>query len=116
MSSFRKPFVVKREITGSWINGRWAKDPDTPPDTFEIMASVQPLSGSENELKSVPEGRRQSKGYKLYTDTKLNTSGENCPDIVVINGEDYELFNFGSWQNNVINHYRYIVLLKEAIE
>jgi len=108
MSSFRQSFVVRRRGTGSYnAQGRYVQDaPDT---TFTIKASRQPLSGSDTNL--LPEGKRETETYKLYTTTKLYGAlqGNVNSDIVIIDDEDYEVIKVEAWQNNVINHYKVIV-------
>ncbi len=105
MSSFRRPLVVKRKTTGSYVDGEWIEGTTT---TIDITASVQPLK--PEEVQFLDEGRRNSSSYFLFTDTKLNLVTSANPDLVTINGVDHEIQKEESWQNNVINHYKYRVL------
>ncbi len=77
---------------------------------FEVSASVHPASG--NDLQSLPESRRQSSGYKLFTNTKLQTakSGIRNADQVELYGDRYEVVRVEPWQNNVISHYKVLVV------
>jgi len=108
MSPFRKPITVKRPTAGSYVNGLWVAT--STPTEIIIQASVQPAT--TEDLQSLPEGRRQLGAYKLYTDTQLQSVLENAnnPDIVVINGEDYEVAQVEPWQNGIVNHYKILAV------
>jgi len=112
-SSFRKNRVVKRYASsGEYVNGNFV--PVGSPVTFLIMASQQPLTG--RELEALPEGRRNSDSYSLFTDYPLVTaevSKVNNPDIVMINNEEFEVIKVESWQNDVINHYKATVVKRD---
>lgn len=104
----RKTLTVKRFSSGDYVLGHWVEGTESQ---FTIKASVQPVKGPE--LQSMPEGRRDSQIYKLYTDTKLNgidKQGKKSPDIVVIDGEDFEVVSPEPWQNQIINHYKIFVI------
>jgi hypothetical protein len=109
MSSFRQTLTVKRKASGSY-NAAGFFEVTGADSTFEIQASIQPISGSD--MKLLPENRREEEITKLYTDTKLNGiikgSGLN-PDFVVIDGVDHEVIRTFNWRNNVINHYKVFV-------
>lgn len=109
MSSFRRPFTVKRRASGSYdqttdIGFFKTSGEDTE---FTIMASLQPVTGSD--IKLLPENRREEELTKIYTDTELfgaiKGSDGNC-DIVIINGDEYEVVKTLPWQNNVISHHK----------
>jgi Fe-S cluster assembly scaffold protein SufB len=108
-SSFRRPIIILRQnSTGSYVKGRWVE----PDDLFEetILASVQPLTGREIDL--VPQGRRNCDSAKLISESALKTvevTNNSNPDIVVLNGERYEVHSVSEWQNNVLNHYEYVI-------
>ena len=108
---FRKPLTIRR-VSGVWDHGNWIEGSSID---FEISASVQPVTGlSENVMQSIPEARRQSEMYRIYTNTELMTSGVNeVPDRALINGKEFEVFVSNEWQNNVINHYKYVLVKKE---
>jgi len=109
MSSFRRPFTVRRAAAGAY-NDAGFFEVSAEPSTFTIQASLQPITGSE--IKLLPEDRREEELCKIYTDTALigslkgNTG--NC-DIVEINGSDYEVVKTLPWQNGVINHNKIIL-------
>lgn len=105
MNSFRvHTLTVKRLSPGTWDKGVFTEGSES---TITIRASIQPLS--PHDLQVLPEGRRDSQLYCIYTSTELRLATNSNPDKVVINGEDYEVVSAAPWRNNIINHYRYIV-------
>lgn len=84
----------------------------TPAGTsgFNITASVQPLR--PNEMLLLPEGRRESESYRLYSDTQLLPAekGKKNADTVSIYGNDFEVLSCAVWQNTIINHYKIVVV------
>lgn len=110
MSSFRKRTILKRQVSeGSYIKGVYKLSADGVQE-IPIMASVQSLNGQDMQL--LDENRREIESYKIYSDTQLfavvKDSGKN-PDIVVIDGSDFEVVKVFPNKNNVINHYKAIV-------
>ena len=109
-SSFRQPLVGKRFASATWEDGQKTEGAETD---INFTASVQPLR--PNELQALPEGKRESATFRLYTDFALRTtvrgSGGTSADRVQINGEWYEIIAVDVWQNNVINHYKAIARL-----
>lgn len=110
MSSFRKyTLTVKRRASGDYDASGFFKvsGPDTE---FTITASVQPITGSEMLL--FPENRRELETKKLFTSTELygieEGNGVNA-DIVIIDGDEFEVVRVYPWKNNVINHYKIFV-------
>lgn len=109
MNSFRQPVTIHRLTGGSYVNGRYVEGSSSD---ISIMASIQPAD--EKDMSKVidllPEGRRQSGLYRLYTSTRLNAlQNTQNPDIAIVDGMQFEVIMEASWQNNVINHYKYIV-------
>lgn len=107
----RQPLTAYPIINGEYINGKFNEEKGTP---YIIIASVQPLT--ERELQSLPEGRRNKDAFTLFSSDLLNTLDEQNPDIVVIDGEDYEVFKRATWGNKIINHYKYIVVKLDTPE
>jgi hypothetical protein len=107
ISSFRKALTVTRYAAGSYVDGRWVEGVGS---TFTIKASVQPLS--DREMQLLPEARRNTETYNLFTDTQLRTAeqtqGKNA-DRVSIYGEMFEVLSVGHWQNDVLNHFKIVV-------
>lgn len=64
--------------------------------TITIRASVQPASG--RDLKRLPEGSRVEDVLCLFTTTELLTQGVGqSPDLVTVQGADYEVQNVEVW-------------------
>jgi len=100
----RMTLTVKRPAAGTWVKGVFVPGTATQ---MTIRASVQPAT--KNDIEFLPEGRRNSKSYALFTDTRLNMVTTSNPDIITIYSEDFELMREEVWQNGLINHYKYIV-------
>lgn len=103
---FRASRTVRRR-TGSYVNGVWTTSPDS---TISISASVQPAQ--PKDLETLPEGRRVSAAFRLYTSAVLqvgDAAGQQA-DIVEIDGDDYEIHQLAPWQNGLINHNRYLAV------
>lgn len=110
---FRKTLSGFRLANGHLTLGRWVEGVATP---FTFEASVQPTTA--HDILFLDIGRREKKTYTIYTDTKLLalTPAVRNPDRVIVNGETYEVDFEAPWQNNVINHFKYIIVLMNAIE
>lgn len=107
--SFRRPLTVTRKAgVDTYVKGVLVPGADGP---LTITASVQPTKPDEMQL--LPEGRRDSESFRLYTSTRLLTATDDTKknaDTVSINGFDYEVLYCATWQNNVINHYKALVV------
>jgi len=106
MSSFRRTLTVSRRAAGDYNAGGFFEVSDAP-STFTIEASVQPMSGQE--MKLLPENRREEEWTKIYTDTELYSAEKGSTgnaDIVTIAGSSYEVFKVFPWLNGVISHYK----------
>ena len=103
----RRELVGKRYAAGSKVKGRWVEGADSP---LDFRASVQPIS--PETMASVPENRRETARYELYTDFRCKTvdkvAGTNA-DRVTIDGEEFEVFAVGVWQNKILPHYQVLV-------
>jgi len=104
-TTFRQEIEGHHRAAGTRVDGHWVEGKQS---SFTFMASIQPAG--KNDMESLPEGRRNSKVYRLYTDTKLVALavGQN-PDLVTLFSEVYEVVSEFPWRNNVINHYKYLV-------
>lgn len=106
MSSFRKSITATPRTTGTLVDGIYTETASTP---FTIQASVQPASA--RDLQLLPEGRRLSKTYRLYTDTSLHSlSTSQNPDRVTLEDGEYEVVTKDPWHNAVVPHYKYLVV------
>jgi hypothetical protein len=109
MNAFRKPYVVTRR-TGDTVDPNGFKVAGAT-STINIMASIQPVS-SNNEVVTLPEGRKMSEMYRIYTDTRLNTLQTGNPDTIAYLGIQLEVMNEYPWRNDTINHYKYVAMRK----
>ena len=110
MSSFRQhTLTVKRRASGDYDALGFFKVSGSDTE-FTITASVQPMTGSEILL--LPENRRELETKKIYTSTELygieKGNGVNA-DIVIIDGDEFEVVRIYPYKNNVINHYKIFV-------
>ena len=103
--------TVHRKGAGAYVDGEFVPAGDAL--TFSIKCSVQNPTGEETE--TLPEGRRTDDARILFTDTQLySVNGNSNPDQVELDGTFYEVWDVRPWQNNLINHYRYIIQKIEA--
>lgn len=108
----RRPIKLIRVSPGSYdSDGIWSEGSEI---ISIIKASVQPTS--PNDVEQIPEGRREQKSYTLFTDTNLIALGyHQNSDKFEIDGEIFEAVNVESWQNNIINHYKAIVVRIDSV-
>lgn len=105
MNSFRRQLTIYRKAEGTVTDGFYSEG---SPSEETIMASVQALK--PEDVQQLPEGRRNSKLFFIFTDTRLNLVTSANPDIVVVDSENYEVDKEEVWQNGVINHYKYLIV------
>jgi hypothetical protein len=116
MNLFRKQLTGYHIAPITMVNGRGIDGAKT---AFTFYSSVQ--TPKPFDLQFLTIGRRESKSYVLYTNTKLQAlqAGTTNPDQIVINGETFEVDYEAPWQNtslSLVNHYKYIIVLMGAIE
>lgn len=81
-----------------------------PPSKTAITfreCTVQP--STQTELMVLDEGLRDKNVFTMYTKTEIRSileGGNQLPDIVVIEGVEHTVVKVMSWQNNIINHYK----------
>lgn len=106
---FRSPITLRTFLVGSYINGRWVEGSFTD---SAITASIQPLKGEE--LLMLPEDRRESESYKMYTSTRVQTLTDKNPNQVIFFSKTFEVIQVFPWQNTAIfypvQHYKYICM------
>jgi hypothetical protein len=113
ISRFGSTFTVLRYNPGQYIKGHWVGGASM--DEFEIIASIQPLTG--RELMEQPEGERTRDQIKLYTTSGLHTAVESQQmkaDIVVYKNKQYEVTKVESWDFPIDGaaHFKIIAMLK----
>lgn len=107
MNIFRRPFTLRRKLPPKRVGPRFEEQGIVTESI--IFASLQPNDGKE--MQSLPEGRRFSEYYDLYTSSPLNTvsvGGAN-PDVIVVEDVEFEIVKVENWANNIINHYRALI-------
>jgi hypothetical protein len=95
---------VTRFTKGRLVGGKLKTSKNRP---FAMPASVQPLNGRDKEM--LPEGRRQSHTYKLYTKEQLYVSDDRAgqkADHVEIDGEMFEVFMSEKERGLDLDHYK----------
>lgn len=115
---FRTPIQIRRPVTGSYVNGKYVGETFL---TIDATASVQPTTGEEVQL--LPEGRRDSQTYAMYTSTQIygiepQTPLHNPDQVLILKppfeGLVFEVVQINTWQNNsnfnIVNHYKYIAM------
>lgn len=107
MSTFRRPFTLRKKQPPKRVGPRFEETGIVTESI--VLASLQPNDGKE--MQSLPEGRRFSESYDFYTSSPLDTvvvGGEN-PDVVLVEGIEFEIVKVENWANNVINHFRALI-------
>jgi hypothetical protein len=103
----RKPLTCMRFSEGT--RDSLGKFIPSSASEFTIHATVQPMRYREVQL--LPEGRREAQGYVLYSNDELQTLDVTSkPDIVVINGKNYDVILRYNWDNSIITHFKYGVV------
>jgi len=105
-SSFRHSVAVTSFAVGSVVDGIYTEGVSS---SSTIMASVQPAHA--RDLQCLPEGRRTSKTYRMYSDSSLNSlQTTQNPDRVTLSDGVYEVVTKDPWKNGVVEHYKYLVV------
>lgn len=100
--------VVTRYDSVSIVKGRHVPENDIT-STINITASAQPLTGKE--METLPENRRNTSAYKIFTRTELKTTDDATglkPDRMTLFNKLCEIIQVQPWQNGLINHYECI--------
>lgn len=104
-SSFRKTLILRRSDAADTVVDGYKVNSATTDTNF--LASVQPLNA--HQIQHLPESRRNSKSYWLYTSDNLLMMSAKNADRVIIDGEEYEVWKKEPWQNAVLNHFKILV-------
>ena len=109
--SFGGP-LTRRARAGAYdaADGYW-KD-EAPVDTT-IDGSVQPTTGRQRS--NLPDGYNSTSALLIITDTLMTTADQagTRPDQVKYNSEWYVVITREPWQNDILNHYAYVVALPD---
>ena len=98
----RFPRLVKRQVGGSFQNGRWVKG---APQEIIVEMSSQPVAGKE--LEFLPEARRETQSMKFYSAVELiPQSAAGTGDVVVLPYGEFEVISCEPYQSGLINHYK----------
>ena len=84
-----------RKSSGQYVDGVWVP---TNGSSLSIAASIQPAS--ENELKLLPQGRREGGAYALRSKSEIKEG-----DVFTLYGDAHEVVKRQVWQNGVLPHY-----------
>lgn len=106
---------VYRDLEGfrqeQQVDSRNRRRPATrTPITFR-ECTVQP--STQNELLVLDEGLRDKNVFTMYTKTEIRSVVEGTnqlPDIVVIDGVEHTVVKSMPWKNNIINHYKALLV------
>lgn len=85
-----------------------------PPTKTPVVfreCTIQP--STQNELLVLDEGLRDKNVFTMYTKTEIRSVVEGTtqlPDIVVINGVEHTVVKAMPWNNNIINHYKALLV------
>jgi len=111
MTFFNNNYKYKRKSSGyidakgNYVEGSFFE--------YDFVGNIQIMSGKDMQL--LPEGRRETESIKIFSGIRLNTvdvKNKTNPDIVIFNGEEYEVISSSPYQNNLINHYEMIAQKK----
>lgn len=108
--------VTIERYTGSYVNGVFAR---VLSSTFEINASFQPYSTTEESDKFMPSrGTNVEQKAYLYCKEELYTtdatSSNPVEDMIVVNGVKWKAVRVEPWEYPVfksVSHYRYVLEL-----
>lgn len=86
------------------------------PTTFTASGTLEPLS--DNELLTLPEGKRSNKAYFFFTTTELSEGtdhGDRIPaDKTTINGVEYLVADNGDYSHTSrkrMKHYEAVLIM-----
>lgn len=107
---FPKTYITEDHGAGSYVNGKWIEGTITE---GTMIGSVQSLSGKE--FASLEIGRADLGKVKIYSNTELqvsNDGGDEKGTIVFYRNKRYEVIQEMAFDNDLINHFKYIAELR----
>jgi len=87
--------VTRQSTQGTYVDGYWSGGKEK---TFEIRASVQPITG--RELEMLPGGDMEKEAIKLYFNEISFSGAEKCllvGDRVEVSGKKYVVQSVQDW-------------------
>jgi len=106
MSTLFPKTINYKNVSGAYVDGEYQKS--DVESTF--TGSVQPVTGKDTV--SLEVGRDDLGKVKIYSDSELNVSIEGNTskpgDVVIWQGDEWEVIQEMKFQNDLINHYKYI--------
>lgn len=101
-------YSVKRPVTnGYYLEGVYQP---SATETVEVVGSLQPLSPKEALL--LPENERNRESFNLFTEVELFPASEDglrVADLVVVNGEDFQVRSTEAWRNVDLPYFKSIL-------
>jgi hypothetical protein len=79
------------------------------PAAFTFIGNVQPTSGKQ--IENLPVAINNKGAVKVYSNDPLivaTEGGDTTGDIVIYNGKQWQVIYEMPYQNDLINHYKYI--------
>lgn len=113
----RRQVQIMQPAAGEMVAGIWR---ETHQEPFNVMLSMQPAN-SGGTFKEYLTGRKVTDYMEAIGEVELQATeeGESTGAYVICGGKKYEVVARQDWQNDVINHYEYLLLSinskKEAI-
>jgi len=109
MSLRNNTLTAYRMSGGDWVDGYWVDG--TEEALPAVKASIQPFN--PEEIDFIPANRRGSDRLNIFTGSLLFClldNDDDQPDQIDHDGSRWEVIKKFVWQNNIINHYRYIII------
>ena len=115
MSLFNTVSMTLRRYTdaGTYVKGRFVAGSYTD---STITGTWQPASGAD--MKALPEGRRDMEAFTGFTASPVHTTdsvNQEQGDVIIMNGDEYEVIRVERWQNQVLPHYKFWAVRKGEI-
>ena len=110
MIMFPKTYILKTYKEGELVKGQFIPGAQFSRNT---IADIQPITGKE--LESLNIGRQELGKIKIYTDDIYTISKEGTKqnsDIIVWQENNYEIIQKLPYDNNLINHNKYIAEIR----
>lgn len=107
---------IQRTDTGSYVNGRFVAGALDP---FDAIASVQ--QATPNEIKLLPEGRRDSETITVYTEIELRATdqgpNQTKGDVFVYLNKTWEVHKVENWTTHKkLKHFKSIAVKQDDQE